>query len=221
MTRSRSAPNLPRLPQVGEEWNAATARELTSTLQTWLKHTVLYTSEFYEARWSSIKIMPQDLILRGVSDPTFTALLGNTYGYNFADAASNEVFFTIEVPESWAGGDTLYPYVRWSPSDTGVGTVRWELEYTLAKDGAVFPATATLTGETAGTGVDNAHIKTDISSTGIDITDQDIGLLIPCRLIRNGAHANDTYTAAAALHSIGFAFLVDSLGAEHVFAKNF
>jgi hypothetical protein len=191
---------------------------LSLVFQSWLRHLILYTSEFYEGRWTSLQVLPQDFILRGTSDPTFSAFLGNTFAYTFADAASNEVYFTLQLPESWSGEENITPYVRWSPTDTGSGNVRWELEYTKAKPGTVFPATTTITAEGSTNSTDDEHLKTEFAV--IDADGDDVNTLFSFRLIRNGGHGNDTYGAAAALHSIGFLFLTDSLGTTLGFSKN-
>ena len=215
-----TAPDLLKLPAPPQEYDPRSFSETMRVVQLWMESIIRQTSDFYEGRYEAKQILPQDLILRGVSDPTLTVFLGNTYTYNFADAAANEVYFSIEIPHSWSGESPIYPYIRWSPTDTGTGVVRWELEYTKAKLGTVFPATTTITGETAGSGAASDHIKTELGgATGIDLDGDDISTIISCRLIRNGAHANDTYTAAAALHSIGFVYLADSLGSEQAFVK--
>lgn len=219
-TKSRASQDRPELPAPQDQYNPLIARETRRIVQTFIDNIVPLTSGFIEGRYETLTVLPQDLILRGTSDPTFTALQGNTYTYNFADAVSNEVFFSVQLPHAWSGESPIYPHVRWSPSDTNTGTVRWELEYTIAKEGTAFPASTTITGETAGTGTADDHIKTNLNgTTGIDMTGDDISTVLVCRLIRNGGHANDTYTGTAALHSVGFVYLADSLGSEQAFIK--
>lgn len=132
--------------------------------------------------------------------PTWTAVQGNVFGYTFGTTGTDEVWLTFHVPHDYVPGTPIYIHMHWAPTNTNTGTVRWAVEYSLAKgySQAAFPATTTVFLEQAASGTALTHqiIETSLADA-IPATNLEPDVLILAHVYRDGSHVNDTYNAPA------------------------
>ena len=151
----------------------------------------------------------QDVTVRGgLSAPAYSSFRDGLWGYAFSPSDLNECFTNFHVRHDYTatGGDVsypgmVYPHVHWSTNTTSTGTVRWGVEYTMARrhesTGTItFGATSTLYIEhTVAAGEQYVHqVSEPVTGAGIangGILETDA--LILCRFFRDAAHVNDTF----------------------------
>jgi len=134
------------------------------------------------------------------TDPSWVAFRGGVYAYSFSATAMNEVWLTFHVTHSYAPDTVIYPHIHWTTAGTNTGTVRWGIEYTVAKgyDQESFPTTTTIYLEQPATGTAYQHNIIEATlGQAIPTTHLETDALIMVRVFRDGAHANDTCTDAA------------------------
>jgi len=155
--------------------------------------------------------------------PTFTSGLGGNseiYTYEFDPDTDNNVYFEAQMPHSWAS-TKIYPHVHWSPADTATGTVRWVLECTWSDYQSSFGTSFTYIMDSTITEASQyKHLIAD-AGTGLTPTvDQDsVSTMLICRLYRDGAAAEDTYTGEASLIAFDIHFEMDTLGSRTMYSK--
>ncbi len=135
----------------------------------------------------------------GSTPATLAAFIGGTQAYQFSASQMNQLFLDTQLPHAWAAGTPIHPHLHWSPGNsTNTGVVRWGLEYSwanaVADPGNVFPATTTVYVEQAASGVAYAHQIASLPA--IDGAGMRLSSVLMCRLFRDAAHANDTFTGA-------------------------
>jgi len=174
--------------------------------------------------WDDLRFPVATLKLGGSKPPSWEAFPSgsNLLALHFGDEAVNEeeVFFTAQLPHGFKYGTPIDTHIHWSPASTGIGTVRWGFEYTWQDINGVFASpviiykNVTLTEPCL-----DKHIYTEIGT----LTDPgivDVSSMIICRLFRNSSHAEDTFTAAAAvLLEADFHVQRDALGSREEFVK--
>lgn len=149
------------------------------------------------------------VIVLGANQPSITAWTDGFPAYEFSPTTMNECFVNFHLIHDYNpdGGDVgypgmVYPHVHWSTNTNSVGTVRWGVEYKMARradaaGAAAFTTPATIYFEqTIGAGgLNNWHIVTEaatgngIPNAGVLQTDS----LIVCRYFRDATHPNDTF----------------------------
>ena len=142
----------------------------------------------------------------GLNNPSWGTLFNGLEGYLFAGNSMNQVWCDFHIIHDIALGTVLYPHIHWCPTTTGTGTVRWGIEYSVAKGhqqatGSVFPATTTVYVEQ---NIDTAsqwkHFVAEVSlADAIPATNIEPDSVIKMRIFRDAAHVNDTY--AGNVHS--------------------
>jgi hypothetical protein len=138
------------------------------------------------------------------------------FAYLFDAATLEERFFTRPLPHGRVTNSGLRPHVQWSPTSTDTGTVRWGLEYSIASMDGTFGTTTTVYAEDAGDGTADKHQdKAFAEISGSGVMD---GAVILGRFFRDAAHANDTYTADAALLSFGFHLRMGAHGSDEEYS---
>lgn len=156
--------------------------------------------------WDDIMI-PGFSTRSSTNSPDFAVFVNGTYLNYFADAGSNsenQVFFTVQFPHAWDGGE-IRPHIHWSP-ETDPGTaavVRWGLEYTWAEYNPTtpetFPATTTIyTNASTPAGSQKKHLIASFSPITPSSTQDGISSMMVCRLFRNSSDAADTYNSKRA-----------------------
>lgn len=134
------------------------------------------------------------------NDPTWAAFQGGVYAWRFSATALNEVWISFHVNHEYSPGTVIYPHIHWSTAGTDTGTVRWGIEYTVAKgyDRDTFPAPTTIYLEQAAVGTAYRHMIVEASlADAIPTTHLETDSIIMMRVFRDGAHANDTCTDPA------------------------
>ena len=132
----------------------------------------------------------------GSSAPALTTFRNNIKvgAFNGSGTTVNEIFGSIHLPHTYIAGTDIYFHVHWSHIIASpTGSVRWNLDYSFARGFGyeAFPAANTITlTQAAGTQY-NHHI---IESSAIAGTNLEPDTLILCRIWRDPADVNDTFT---------------------------
>lgn len=133
----------------------------------------------------------------GATQPNWAVFRGGLYGHEFSASSMNEVWINLHIKHDYKQGTKIYPHVHWSTNNaTPSGTVRWGIEYSIAKgfDQQAFPATTTVYVEQAAS-AQYQHMITEVSDAdAIAPTNTEVDSIIMIRLFRDAAHANDTAT---------------------------
>ena len=159
-----------------------------------------------QAGWNDI-VSP--VIVLGSNQPSLSLWTDGFPAYEFSATTMNECFVNFHLIHDYdmSGGDVgypgmVYPHVHWSPNTNSTGTVRWGVEYKMARradatGAAAFTTPATIYFEqTVGAGgLNNWHIVTE-ATTGSGIPNGgvlQVDSLIVCRYFRDATHVNDTF----------------------------
>jgi hypothetical protein len=161
--------------------------------------------------WNDILVEPSARST-GANAPTFEKWYDDAAGtsrgvylYSFDDAAGGsekEVFFTLQMPHSWDGGDIQF-HLHWvgAVADT-TATPRWGLEYTWKEPGGTFGDTTIIyaTGNHLSEAdiVANKHYITAFTALSPGSTADDLSSVLIGRVFRDSANAADTYNATGA-----------------------
>jgi len=128
------------------------------------------------------------------------------HAYTFFAGEMNEACASFHIDHDYALGTALYPHIHWAINTTATGTVRFGVEYTIAKGHgqAAFGVTTTVYIEQASDGTQYKHYVAEVSDANtISGTGIEPDTLILCRFFRDGTHPNDTLDADV------FVFCVD------------
>ncbi len=172
-------------------------------------------AEMYEAQGRTSALY-NDLVAPGemVVETGIATLdaLSNFLARRTFDAGIDEgVVFNVLLPETMIPGGTIGFNVRWMPTDSAAGNVRWLIAGQVITAGAVVGAADwTLTVDSAAPTTTNELVEQDMG----DVTPSDFGgdqsTIIVCRIRREGTHANDTYGAVASLLGVEVETLVNT-----------
>lgn len=151
-------------------------------------------------------IVQLDVQVGNVDAPVLNIFRDGIHAYAFFAGELSEAFANFHIDHDYALGTALYPHIHWAVNTTATGTVRWGIEYTVAKghgQGAFGPTT-TVYVEQSSDGTQYKHYVAEVSDgNAIPGTGIEPDTLILCRFFRDGAHANDTLDADV------FVFCVD------------
>lgn len=184
--------------------------------------------------WDDLRVEPV-VKATGTNDPTFTQWFNSgssrgVYLYNFTnviEAQEKEVFFTVQLPHTWAG-TPIYPHVHFVPASDGLegneDRAIWGLEYTWADIGEVFGNTTLIytTGSHSPNDFDYVaykHYVDPFSMINTASTTNGISSILICRLWRDSGNINDTYPDTCGLLYVDFHYEVDSLGSNEEYVK--
>jgi len=180
--------------------------------------------EDYVVPFTSVKIRSE------TSPPDFAqfqddgASSTGVYGYAFDASALQEVFFTIQMPHSWAG-TAIHPHIHWSPETDATGSVVWGMEYTWINyhptTSLEFPASTTITATSDPIdGQALHHLITEFSSITPTVDEQDgISSIIVVRFFRAAENDSDTYAADAFALSFDIHYERNTVGSREEFVK--
>lgn len=176
--------------------------------------------------WNDLVVNPSTARNSGGSAPSWAQFAStNIYAWFFADAQTNEVVFTVQLPHDYKQGSAVYPHIHWSSTTApALQRVRWVMEYQWSNHTELFSATTTTSVSgyevVGGSSTNLAAYRHNITPFGsIDGTGKTISSIIICRLYRDGSHTNDNFTNTAALFSVDFHYQVDSFGSHTEFSK--
>lgn len=154
-------------------------------------------------------LVRETTVRTGVNAPTLESWLNDFPAYSFSPTTMNECFVNFHLIHDYNpdGGDVgypgmVYPHTHWSVNTSSSGTVRWGVEYMVARradaaGAAAFTTPTTLYFEqTIGAGGKNGfHFVTE-AATGNGIPNAGIlqtDCIIACRYFRDAPHENDTF----------------------------
>lgn len=118
--------------------------------------------------------------------------------YTFFAGEMTEAFANFHIDHDYAMGTALFPHVHWASANDAVGTVRFGVEYTVAKGHGqmAFGPTTTVYVEQSTDGTAYKHFIAEVSeANAIPGTGIEPDTLILCRFFRDGEHPNDTLEA--------------------------
>lgn len=129
--------------------------------------------------------------------PSLNIFRDGIHGYTFPAGQFTECFAWFHVDHDYALDTKLYPHIHWGFQGSDIGTVRWGVEYTVAKghQQQAFGETRTVYIEQETTGIPFTHMVSETSDeNAIDGTLFGIepDTLILTRFFRDGTHPNDT-----------------------------
>lgn len=143
-----------------------------------------------------------------VNAPALNTFMGSISAFNFFAGEMSEAFAAFHIDHDYALGTNIYPHLHWSTTDNIVGTIRWGIEYTVAKghQQQAFFEPITVYIEQTTTGTPYMHMVAEVSdedSIKGALLDIEPDTLILARFFRDGTHPNDTLATDA------FVFIVD------------
>ena len=179
------------------------------------------TLELAEVVWDDINFGSGQAQLPAASSPgvvTFTDNLGADTGIATAGYAVGEkLSYATEYLHDVKEGSDIYFHVHFQCDDAPTGTdyVKWQIEYTITRDGATCAPTTTITKEIAvDTQYEQLRADFDLASgTGLQTGDQ-----IKCTLLRV-ASTGDAYAGEAKLVTFGVHVQKDTIGSRQILAK--
>ena len=171
----------------------------------------LYADEFTE----DLRFPAQGINPPGAqSDPD----RDSTDGTLLFDAGRTEVIAGVaQLPHAWKEGDIIEPHVHWCPTTANNGDVLWRLNYSIAGEGEVFPASSARSKLGAAPGALDVHL---IDSFGdVVTTGKKISTIMKWTLSRIGGDAGDTYPDDARLLEFDIHYRVDRPGSRQRYVK--
>lgn len=158
-------------------------------------------------------------LARGASAPDLVSLSGTSIQVLGFDGinTTEQVSVVLEMDHMWKEGSVIYPHLHWYPTTSGVGNVKWQLEYVTVQDGLVVGASATLSVVVAAGGVAWRQAFTDFPP--INLAGYTIESQFHARLFRNPGDGDDTYAADAAVATFGLHVEQDMTGSRAIRAK--
>lgn len=136
--------------------------------------------------------------------PVWSVWRNSIYAWEFGDAQTDELWVTIHITHLYKPGTPIYLHVHWGVKTAVTGTVRWGIEYTVAKghQQQVFPATTTVYIEQAlpsATAANNQYMHMIAEMSEAQAIQPSVGVetgsVILVRLFRDATNANDTISA--------------------------
>ena len=163
-------------------------------------------------------IVREVTVRSGINAPSLSTWINGFPAYEFSATTMNECFVNFHLIHDYNvdGGDVgypgmVYPHTHWSPNTSSTGTVRWGVEYMMARradaaGAAAFTTPATIYFEQTitGGGKNGWHIVTE-AATGDGVPSDDVlqvDSIISCRYFRDAAHINDTFPDAVYLLAV-------------------
>ena len=135
----------------------------------------------------------------GTNNPVFDTVSGNMQGLLFSNTVMNQVWVDVTIGYDYASGTVVYPSIHWMPVTSDTGTVRWGVEYIVAKGHGqqVFSSPTTVYIEHSVSAASSGkHMISEVSLTdAIAATSLEPDTVIKMRVFRDATHTNDTLEA--------------------------
>ena len=201
------------LPRFGR----GTLEDRLRTLEDSVYH--LIRDDELPVRWDDERVPVSSTRLGGSKDPGYAVFKTNGAGsqgvfvYWFDDDAEEELYFSLQLPHTFALNTALEPHVHWIPAANGSAgqVVSWGLEYTWADIGQTFGDTAIISGNAHypadASLVAGRHYLTDLGTIAATTTAGTVvSSMLVCRVFRDatGALKTDSYADDAGLLEIDF-----------------
>lgn len=161
----------------------------------------------------------------GGNNPTFGVLMGNMQGLLFPKDVMTQVWCDFHIQHDIALGTKIYPHIHWCPTTVNAGTVRWGVEYIVAKghgQQAFGPSTTVYVETTFGPNNQWKNMLSEISDAdAINSADIEPDSIIKTRIFRDAKHANDTYQFNIHAWQSDLHYQVARVGTRHRFPDFF
>ncbi len=148
-----------------------------------------------------------------------TGLISNTvishgvFTYYFDSKVTQELFFTAQLPHTWAEGTEIEPHVHYYRPDSDTGTVVWGLEFTWCNMAEVYPDTRVIYAHDMKAAVSpNTQVYSSFGM--VDGKGKKISSMLVCRIFRAADDPRDTYEHEVGLLEVDFHILNSSLGSS-------
>lgn len=144
--------------------------------------------------------------------PTLQNFRDGIYLWGFDPDTNQEAYAQGHIDHDYQLGSALYPHVHFAVNVTNTGTVRWGIEYTLAKghQQMAFGPTNTLYVEMAITGTQYMHYIAEVNLANvIPGTNIEPDTMILFRFFRDASHVNDTFPGTAYFLTADIHYQVD------------
>lgn len=170
--------------------------------------------------WDDLRF-PASSVRVGSAQPASEQSYRGGIVLSFASNADNSVYFIAQMPHAWKEHSDIDLHLHWTIPTSGAGggaeNVKWDLTYSAANIGELFPveSTATVTVDVQNE-VANDHLFTEI--VDIDMDGMTFSNCIIFSLSRDVSVAND-YAQAAYLVEADIHYEIDSLGSKEELAK--
>lgn len=171
------------------------------------------TGEGWNDLVSDVTIQP------GAAAPVPATFRDGLVLYAFPSDTIAECFANFHLRHDYVDGTMLYPHVHWSHNTTGVGVVRWGVEWTFARradspTGVIaFGPTQTfyIEHDVAANEQYHHHVNESAEGAGIFHADLMVDTLVLCRFFRDAAHPNDTFPDHVFLLTVDLHYQCNSL----------
>ena len=136
--------------------------------------------------------------LTGGNNPNWGTVFDNLQGLIFSASSMNQVWVDFHIGHDIALGTKLYPHVHWMPLTNGSGTVRWGIEYSVAKghqQEAFHPSVTVYVNHVVTANSLKKHYVSEVSEAdAIPPTHIEPDSFVKIRVFRDANNPIDTYT---------------------------
>jgi len=158
------------------------------------------------------------------TSPYYGTITGTIMGAIYRDARIQQASCNIMMNSDVVVSRAVYPFINWTPLTNVYGTVRWGIEYTVAKNHSqmAFTTTKTIYIEQYvyyGQVLYNL-IAISSDADAIPATNIEPDSVIKMRVFRDGSHKNDTYAAEVHAWAAGIKYCIARIGTKNK-APNF
>lgn len=160
--------------------------------------------------WDVLSVSALSMKPSTLNVPSFSSFKTGTKTYMFSPFSTNDLFFSMQLPNNYKRGTDLKPYVYYTPKTNDTGGVVWEIEYTIAGIGDTFPSTtinSIITTESTIPFKAEKAAFTTISGSGLKES-----TMLFFRLSRLATSLDDTYPSDACLLSFNLHYQVEKIG---------
>lgn len=135
--------------------------------------------------------------LSGGNNPTWGTIFDNLQGLVFSASTMNQVWVDFHINHDIALGTKVYPHIHWIPLTNASGTVRWGIEYSVAKGHGqqVFhPSVTVYVNHSIPANSFKKHFVSEVSEAdAIPPTNIEPDSFVKVRVFRDANNALDTY----------------------------
>ena len=124
---------------------------------------------------------------------------------------------SLEILHDYKEGTDIVPHIHWCPTTTGLGDVKWQLEYSWLNGGSTVTTSTTITVTVAASGTVAHEQRTNFPA--ISGTGKLIGSRFVFRVFRDAADGADTYAADAGAFDFGVHYERDTIGSRQITTK--
>jgi len=168
--------------------------------------------------WEDLQFPPETFNLAGsASPPTLDALVmpGTLL---FSGTLENNIAGIRQIPHQWMAGTELRPHIHYAKTTSGPGDIVWQMKYTLANVGDVFPAYTDWVSATSYVPHSNTTGKHAIAAfPPIDMTGKRESCFVCIQVRRLPSDPADTYADPARFFELDMHYKTNKDGTETEF----